>query len=512
VSSPAIVCSGLSFSWPDGTPVLRDLDVAFGAGRTGLIGLNGSGKSTLLRLVAGRLAPTAGTISTAGDVGYLAQDVALDTGRTVAELLGIAEQRAALHAVEAGDTTAIAAVGDGWDVEERAVAELARLGLPADLDRRVGTLSGGEAVLTGLAGLLVRRPAIALLDEPTNNLDRRARELLHAAVAAWPGVLLVVSHDRELLELVDTVAELRDGAVRLFGGTLSAYEAQLAAEQETARRLVRVAEADLRRERRQLVEARVKLDRRIRYANTDYVNKRRPKVVMNTRRQEAQVSAGKHRIMHEERLAGARRELRTAETAVRDDDRIRVDLPRTAVPAGRTVLEVGGLTVRGPERIALLGPNGSGKTTLLRRLAPAVPAAYLPQRLDVLDDAASVLDNVRAAAPSLPPQQVRAGLARFRVHGRTVDQRAGTLSGGERFRVVLARLLLAEPPPQLLLLDEPTNNLDLDSVERLTEALAAFRGTLVVASHDHPFLRKVGCTRWWSVDGGLREVAEPGHG
>jgi ATPase subunit of ABC transporter with duplicated ATPase domains len=130
----------------------------------------------------------------------------------------------------------------------------------------------------------------------------------------------------------------------------------------------------------------------------------------------------------------------------------------------------------------------------------------------VLDDAASVLDNVRAAAPSLPPQRVRAGLARFRVHGRTVDQRAGTLSGGERFRVVLARLLLAEPPPQLLLLDEPTNNLDLDSVERLTEALAAFRGTLVVASHDHPFLRKVGCTRWWSVDGGLREVAEPGHG
>ena len=164
------------------------------------------------------------------------------------------------------------------------------------------------------------------------------------------------------------------------------------------------------------------------------------------------------------------------------------------------------------ERIALLGPNGSGKTTLLRSLAPAVPAAYLPQRLDVLDDAASVLDNVRAAAPSLAAQQVRAGLARFRVHGHTVDQRAGTLSGGERFRVVLARLLLAEPPPQLLLLDEPTNNLDLDSVERLTEALAAFRGTLVVASHDHPFLRKVGCTRWWSVDGGLLEIAEPGHG
>lgn len=270
-----------------------------------------------------------------------------------------------------------------------------------------------------------------------------------------------------------------------------------------------MAEADLRREQRQLVEARTKLARRVRYANTDHANKRRPKVIMNQRRQEAQVSAGKHRIMHEHRLAGARRGLRAAEVAVRDDDRIRVDLPGTAVPAGRTVVEVDGLTVRGPERIGLLGANGSGKTTLLRRLGPAVPHAHLPQRLDVLDDDASVLDNVRAAAPSVPPEYVRAGLARFRVQGGTVDQRAGTLSGGERFRVVLARLLLADPPPQLLLLDEPTNNLDLDSVERLAEALAAFRGSLVVASHDVPFLHRIGCSRWWSVDGGLHEVAGP---
>ncbi|OLT01518.1 ABC transporter [Pseudonocardia sp. CNS-004] len=512
MSTPAVVCSDLSFSWPDGTPVLRDLDVAFTAGRTGLVGANGSGKSTLLRLLAGRLTPTAGTVTATGTVGHLPQDVPLATGRTVAELLGIADQRAALHAVERGDAAAVAAVGDRWDVEERAVAELSRLGLPTDLDRVVGTLSGGEAVLTGLAGLLLHRPTIALLDEPTNNLDRRSRQLLHAAVAAWPGVLVVVSHDRELLELVDGIAELRDGAVRLFGGTLSEYEAHLAAEQETARRLARVAEADLRREQRQLMEARTKLARRVRYANTDHANKRRPKVIMNARRREAQVSAGKHRIMHEQRLAGARRELRAAEASVRDDDRIRVDLPGTAVPPGRTVLEVGGLTVRGPERIGVLGANGSGKTTLLRRLAPAVQHAHLPQRLDVLDDAMSVLENVRAAAPSAAPQRVRAGLARFRVQGDTVDQRAGALSGGERFRVVLARLLLAEPPPQLLLLDEPTNNLDLDSVDRLTEALAGFRGTLVVASHDLPFLRGIGCTRWWSLDGGLHEVARPGSG
>lgn len=164
---------------------------------------------------------------------------------------------------------------------------------------------------------------------------------------------------------------------------------------------------------------------------------------MNQRRTEAQVSAGKLRIQQEQRLDGARRELRAAAAAVRDDRWIRVELPGTAVPAGRTVLDVGGLVVRGAERIALLGGNGTGKTTLLRGRRPAVPTGALPQRLDVVDDDRSVLDNV------------------------------------------------------------------LDSVERLTEALLACRGAVVVASHDLPFLRGIGCARWWRVEGRLHEVAGP---
>jgi ATPase subunit of ABC transporter with duplicated ATPase domains len=161
------------------------------------------------------------------------------------------------------------------------------------------------------------------------------------------------------------------------------------------------------------------------------------------------------------------------------------------------VVDMPGFSVRGPERIGIVGRNGSGKTTLLRALrdAAAVPVGYLPQRLDVLDDRLSVLDNVRAAAPAATPQHVRAQLARFLVRGAEVDRPAGTLSGGERFRVCLATVLLADPAPQLLLLDEPTNNLDLDSVAQLVDALAGYRGALVVVTHDAHLLDDIGVDR-----------------
>ncbi|MEV7503863.1 ABC-F family ATP-binding cassette domain-containing protein [Streptomyces sp. NPDC093018] len=533
-SSSSVNLSSLSFAWPDGTTVFDGLDVSFGPGRTGLVGVNGSGKSTLLKLIAGELAPADGTVKVMGDVGYLPQNVTLDTALRVDRALGIAEQRAALHAIEAGDVSEkhFETVGDDWDVEERALVTLGELGLGhIGLDRTVGEVSGGESVLLRLAALLLRRPDVLLLDEPTNNLDLYARRRLHQAVAAWPGVLVVVSHDRELLDLVDQIAELRTGEVAWYGGNFSAYEEALSVEQEAAERMVRVAEADVRRQKRELSDAHMKLARRKRYGQKMFESKREPKIVMGARKRAAQESAGKHRIMHEERLAEAKERLDDAVDAVRDEDEIRVDLPYTAVPPGRQVLTLenlamaygarieGILDLRGPERIALVGRNGAGKTTLLRtvagELAPTagtatahVPLRFLPQRLDVLDDELTVAQNVARFAPGATNNRVRARLARFLFRGARADQRAATLSGGERFRAALAALMLAEPAPQLLLLDEPTNNLDLASVRQLTSALESYEGALLVASHDLPFLESIGITRWLLMaDGELKEIA-----
>ncbi|MEW5353883.1 ABC-F family ATP-binding cassette domain-containing protein [Streptomyces sp. 16-176A] len=531
--SASITCTALSFAWPDGTSVFSGLDIAFGPGRTGLVGVNGTGKSTLLKLIAGELTPSDGVVRVAGEVGYLPQNVTLGTGLRVDEALGIAARRAALHAIEAGDAAEehFETVGDDWDVEERALATLGELGLGhIGLDRTVGEVSGGESVLLRLAALLLRRPDVLLLDEPTNNLDLYARRRLYAAVAAWPGVLVVVSHDRELLDLVDQIADLRAGRVTWYGGNYAAYEEALAVEQDAAERMVRVAESDLRRQKRELVDTQVKLARRKRYGQKMWDSKREPKIVMGARKRAAQESAGKHRILHEERLTAAKERLDEAVEAVRDDDEIRVELPYTAVPPGRDVLTLrdlrtaygarvsGGLDLRGPERVALVGRNGAGKTTLLRTVAGElppvageavahVPLRFLPQRLDVLDDELSVVENVARFAPDATANRVRARLARFLFRGARADQKAGTLSGGERFRAALAALMLAEPAPQLLLLDEPTNNLDMASVRRLTSALESYEGALIVAGHDLPFLRSIGITRWFLVEEGeLKET------
>ena len=209
------------------------------------------------------------------------------THRSVSDLLGITAARDALHAIEAGETgeDAFAAVGDDWDVEERARAWLDRLGLAhLGLDDRVERLSGGETILVALAALFLRRPDIMLLDEPTNNLDLDARRRLYDAVASWTGVMVIVSHDRELLGLVDQIADLSGGEVRMYGGNLTAYEELLAAEQAAAERAVTSASANVRREQRDLVDAQVKQARRDRQGRKVAASGSLPRIVAHARK------------------------------------------------------------------------------------------------------------------------------------------------------------------------------------------------------------------------------------
>ena len=542
MSDAFIICSNLSFSWPDDSPVFQDLSFTVAGGRTGLVAPNGAGKSTLLKLIAGEYRPSGGTTSVNGVLGYLPQNLPLAGELTVAEVLGIAAVIRALGAIESGDVSEehFATIGNDWDIEERTRAELDRLGLgDVALTRSLHTLSGGPVVSLGLAAQLLKRPDVLLLDEPTNNLDLDARRKLHSVLEDWNGCLLLVSHDRALLDRMDRIAELDRGEVWSYGGNFTAYSEAVRAAREAAERGVRNAEQEVKREKREMQQARERAERRAGNAARNLKNAGLPKIFAGTMKRGAQESAGKSNEMHAARVSEATARLDEAGRALRDEQKVALELPGTNMPAGRTVFlgermqvrhgeralfagDGADLAIRGPERIALTGPNGAGKSTLLRVINGELEpeggttwradgrVAHLSQRLDLLDVDRTVAESLAAFAPRMAEAQRMHLLARFLFRGSRIHLPVGVLSGGERLRATLACVLFAEPGPQLLLLDEPTNNLDLVSVGQLESALGAYEGAFVVVSHDQRFLAEIRVDRWLQLsEGRLLETGAP---
>ena len=567
----SLVLSDVAYAFPDDTTLFTGLNLAIGPGLTALVGRNGAGKSTLLRLVAGELVPSSGSISVDGvahgvahtaahaaarshgavgaatraDVAYVPQLLAdAPAARTLADELGVGVKLEALARIEGGrgGDDDFALLADDWSVAERTVAQLDELGLPTDLDRSVRELSGGERTLAAIAGRLLGDPRVLVLDEPTNNLDSRARDRLFGAlerfVTGGDRIAMVVSHDLQLLDLAGTTVELRAGRTRVFGGNYAHYRKVVDAEQASALQALTGARNDLRAEKRDKVEAQVVLARRERYGRKMEATKREPKIIMGARKRAAQESAAKYRATHERGVEQAQERMREADAAVRREDMLRVELPDPGLPPGRVVVDVddpvaGRIHLAGPARVRLAGPNGSGKTTLLRRLTggsgvsgggavfgggevtgrgavsgrgeepgvdddntgvpPAIATAwaFVPQDIRVEHPDQTVVDAIRAVRPEATAEETHAHAARMLFIGDAGFRRLGELSGGERLRATLAAEVFARPVPQLLILDEPTNNLDLEGVEVLADALAQWRGALLLVSHDDGFCERV---------------------
>lgn len=521
---PALITlDGLSYKTPDGRTLFEDLNLAFGAERTGLVGRNGVGKTTLIRLMLGEIAPSAGTVSVRGRVGVLRQALAPSPGASLADLLGLAQPLARLARIAAGEGSEADFAEADWTLEARLETALAQVGLAGlDPSRPAASLSGGQATRAALAGVLAAEPDLIVLDEPSNNLDAEARDLVGEILAGWKGGAVVVSHDRTLLRAMDRIVELSSLGARVYGGNYDLYAERKAEEEAAAGRDLASAERAVARVDRQAQAAREKKARRDAAGRRFAAKRSEPKILLGAMAERAENSGARENLLAGRLREAAASELAEAQAKVERLRRLDFDLPPSGLPAGKTVLAFDeacfaypgappvisklSLRVTGPERVAVVGPNGSGKTTLIKlatgELAPTQGRVTLSAPMALLDQQTAMLrpDETLVAAfmrlnPEASANAAYAALARFLFRNVAAEKPVSSLSGGERLRAAMACCLMAARPPQLLILDEPTNHLDLDSVTAVEAALRGYDGAILVVSHDRDFLGAIGVER-----------------
>lgn len=514
----SISLSSLSWSTPDGTPLFSDLNLTFGAERTGIVGRNGSGKSTLLRLIAGDLHPLSGKVQVSGTCALMRQDTMDHPGDTIADLFAIRAALSLLDRAEAGMASVKDMADADWSLPERVEAALLRCDLAVGPQSPLATLSGGQRSRAALAALVFAQPDFLLLDEPTNNLDQSGRKAVIDLIRNWRGGAVIVSHDRELLEEMDAIVEMTSLGATRYGGNYTTVQHLKQTELEAAHHALAHAEKARNEARQRAQKAAERKARKDSAGHKARAKGGQPKVLLDAAKGRAEASGGAGARLRKTRCDAAEAALSVARDKIEVLQPVHMDIAPTCLPASKTVLRMDGvtgghdrlnpsirelsLTVTGPERIVIAGPNGSGKTTLLKlitgQLTPASGTvelmgrfAMLDQHIDLLDPAEDLRGNFLRLNPSSDTHAAHTALARFGFRAADALRMPRGLSGGERLRAGLACTLGATPPPMLLILDEPTNHLDLEGITALEAALHAYDGAVLVVSHDAPFLRSI---------------------
>jgi ATPase subunit of ABC transporter with duplicated ATPase domains len=542
-SVPAqIVARGLR-SVRGGIELFGELDLIVAPGDVvGVVGPNGAGKSTLLALLAGTQAPTAGQVTMAppdATVGWLRQETErLPDESVLAHLVrrtGVEAARADLDAAadaladgDPGAEDTYAAVLERWltlgaaDLEDRAPAVLAQVGLDVDPGRAMTSLSGGQAARAGLAALLLSRFDVLLLDEPTNDLDLEGLELLEQFVLDQRSATVLVSHDREFLRrTVDRVLEIdsHQHAVHHHGGGYDAYLAEREVRRRQAADRYReyadtVAELGERaRTQRAWADKGARTARRDRSERDKFI---RHHDIATSEQLAAKARRTERMIERLEQVPEPRKEweLQFSIAGAAPSGTIVATLDAATVDRGDYRLGPVSLVIERDDRVAITGPNGAGKTTLIGlltgELEPAsgrattgasVVVGEIDQARTSLGAGPTLLDAVAVSAPDTPTSELRTLLAKFGLGAEHVLRETATLSPGERTRASLALLQLRGV--NLLVLDEPTNHLDLPAIEQLEAAVERFEGTVLLVSHDRRLLEQFRATRTLRVEAGL---------
>ncbi|GHE42432.1 ABC-F family ATP-binding cassette domain-containing protein [Sphingobacterium griseoflavum] len=487
--------------------------------KAALIGHNGSGKSTLLKLIAGELRPFSGMISVDAPFYYVPQLVGQYHATSIADALGLGDKLRAYYRILEGDVDSenFTALDDDWELEERCQLALAEWGFPRqDLLQPITTLSGGQKMKIFLAGISVREPKLLLMDEPTNHLDAESREILYAFIRRSSMSMLVVSHDRELLRLLDSTYELSSTGVTLYSGNYDFYKQQKDLSLHALQQYIHGQETAIRKAKE---KERIAIERQQR---TDARGKKKQekagvaRIMINTLRNKAENSGAKLRSQHAEKMDGMRAELTDLRASRPAANTMQFGLAASGQHHGKLLVKATRLNLnfgtenlwqtdldfqlRSGERIHLQGANGSGKTALthiiLGKTEPSSgicirqphQAFYIDQDYSFLKPELTIYEQVQHANDGgLLEHEVKTKLNQFLFTAPMWDRYGEQLSGGERMRLALCCLALKKEKPDVLILDEPTNNLDIQNIEILTAAINEYKGTLIIISHDQTF-------------------------
>lgn len=522
MTNTLLTLEGVSLSLPDGKTLFSAISTQFDTRHTGMVGRNGIGKSLLAQILAGLVMPTAGRCTGSENVRYLAQHLSPQHYPSVAMLAGVDEILTALTRIEQGSTCQadFDCVADRWDIRQSLQLQLAAAGLDyLTPETTTDRLSGGEAMRVALSGAMLGDADFLILDEPTNHLDRDSRQALMQQLEQWPRGLLVISHDRELLQQMERIVELSSLGLQSYGGNYAFYQQLKAEETAAAQRQLEHVKTERKRQELAVREKRQRLEKR--QSRGDRLGKEanQAKILLGGQKGRSEASAGKQEKRLLETLGQLNAQLESAARALEQVPQIvmhsqdpvsvlshpvacltNICLPFAPAPFNRL-----DLTIYGGQRIGIRGPNGCGKSTLLKllagKLAPVEglcdvrrPMAYLDQQLSILERECSVLEQLLKVNSQAGESQLRMQLAQLGLDATRATLACGQLSGGEQLKAALATVIYADPAASCLLLDEPSNHLDLASLQALEQLLNQYSGTLLVVSHDEMFLEQIKLT------------------
>ncbi|WP_276876357.1 ABC-F family ATP-binding cassette domain-containing protein [Chryseobacterium joostei] len=520
-----ILLQNISFGFPGGNLLFNHINFTIQSHtKSALVGSNGMGKSTLLKIIAHETQPLSGNINIQGEIFYVPQMFGNFNHLTISECLKIDQKLNALEKITNGevDEKYFEILNDDWDIEERCQNTLQYWGLQDfDLNQKLEGLSGGQKTKVFLAGIQINHPDIIILDEPTNHLDLEGRKLLYDLIEKISATVIIVSHDRSLLNLVDTIFELSNQGITAYGGNFDFYTEQKEVEEEALHNDINAKERALKKAKekeRETLERKQKLDAR---GKQKQEKSGVARIMMNTLRNNAEKNTSKLKNIHAEKINDISGDLRDLRSTVRNFDQMKVNFNDSSLHSGKLLLAVENinfkyrtdklwaenlnLEVRSGDRISIKGSNGSGKTTLIKLLLGNIEpfegkisraefqSIYVDQEYSLINPELTVYDFVQTFNDSaLQESEVKTLLSRFLFGKETWDKKCEFLSGGERLRLLLCGLSISNKAPDLIILDEPTNNLDLQNVEILTNSIKDYHGTLLVISHDEIFLDEIG--------------------